>query len=146
MNYTYHTLDVNGVDYESIPPKKIPKSVDTLNRISMMYGGGRNLGLGRTPVDQSIMDEYGLIQLKQSNLSSNKRRWIVYVFEKSYRLIDTSVYYEIIDGKKFTVENTEDFLHKYYIPDIKNVDEFHHETIEKCKAFLERSKGFVSPI
>lgn len=38
--------------------------------------------------DVSIIKEYGLIQLKKSNLSRSKRDWVVWMFEKEYKRID----------------------------------------------------------
>lgn len=35
-----------------------------------------------------IVKEYGLIQLKKSELSRSKRDWVVWVFERRYKKID----------------------------------------------------------
>ena len=145
MQYEYHTLDVNGIDYESIPPKTNSKMLNKLNQISMVMGG-RNIGLGRPQVDQAIYTEYCLIQLKKSNMSASKRRWVVHTFEQSYRKIDTSVYYEILDGRKLTVANTKAFLERHDHQElISEQFDFTKDMIVQCKAFLERSKSFIPP-
>lgn len=84
-------VEVNGIKYESKQeprkPKKFSKSFFTLYSMAMMFGGMDFMPRFKTPdldgVD--IVEEYGLIQLKKSNLSRSKRDYIVRYFESKFK-------------------------------------------------------------
>ena len=87
-------VEVNGVMYEPIARAsqatgKSSKTLAMLSTMAAMFGGMSMYG-GSTPKARpqvDIVKEYGLIQLKQSKLSSNERNWVKYKFEKTYKKV-----------------------------------------------------------
>ena len=84
---------VNGVKYtrkerKQISPSKsnaMKKMLPFMMMAGMMDGGWGIKELERPNVD--IIEEYGKIQLKKSNLSSRQRQWVVNQFESKYQIL-----------------------------------------------------------
>lgn len=101
-------VEINGVKYKQIEeePKKhnYSKSSKLMMMMSMfmmpmmdMYGGGGNRKEKETPkVD--IVKEYGLIQLKKSNLPKSQRDWVVWQFEKYFERLPENFNMELSDN------------------------------------------------
>ena len=86
---------INGISYEPIPQSK-PKRYNTkmasiMAMTSFMYpvidygGGSRNKEYTGPRVD--IVEEFKLIQNKQSKLSKRDRDWVVHKFNQLYRVV-----------------------------------------------------------
>jgi len=91
-------IEINGIKYirkENKPPKKdlslFGMSMMMLSGMASQYyhtsnnntGGSLN---GRVE-NCDIIKEFGLIQLKKSNLSKSQREWVVKEFNKNYERI-----------------------------------------------------------
>lgn len=92
------TILVNGIRYKPITKeaKKVPKYGSRLNGLMMgaMLLGGMdimNFDSGtytrKLDSDISIVEEYGLIQLKKSRLSKWERDAVVRIFERNYEKV-----------------------------------------------------------
>lgn len=85
---------INGEEYAPIEqnPVKVSSKVGVLLGMAIMMGDMAFNGIDhRTPTPKKQIDiikEYGLIQLKKSNLTASERNWVVWQFEKRYRKID----------------------------------------------------------
>lgn len=85
-------IEINGKNYErkQIAQSTHPKMTSKMAAFLMMsmafsgmnMGGGSNLDKELADID--IVKEFGLIQLKKSNLSRSKRNWVVYQFNKHF--------------------------------------------------------------
>ena len=93
------TIEINGVKYAKI--EKEPHSQKNyvnskllpLLMMTGMFSGheyGRRQGSdGGVPDPKiDIIKEYGLIQLKKSNLTKAQRDGVVYTFEKNYKKVE----------------------------------------------------------
>jgi len=87
-------VEVNGVKYESIERQgpKMSKSVASVMMMAQAMGGGLpGLGMGKQyngPQGVNIVEEYGLIQKKESRLSRREREWVVWKFESTFKKIE----------------------------------------------------------
>lgn len=83
-----NTIEINGIKYQQNEPEKRSRAGSRMLALSSMMLAMSGVGMPsfserkRPSVD--IVKEYGLIQLKQSNLSRNDRDWVVYQFERHY--------------------------------------------------------------
>jgi heme oxygenase len=84
-------IEINGKIYERKPmvqnntPKMTSKMAAFLMMGMVLSGvniGGNNISKELENID--IIKEFGLIQLKKSNLSRSKRDWVVYQFNKHF--------------------------------------------------------------
>lgn len=82
-------VSINGEPWQKRPPKAKKRTAGT---ISTFLTTGAVLGAGlpnldghaeSSPID--LATEYALIQLKTSKLSSNKRKYVVWQFERTYK-------------------------------------------------------------
>lgn len=85
-------IEVNGIKYQKIEhkPVRTSKASSKLLMMALMFGGLGlyNSGIKKTQLpDINIVNEYGLIQRKKSNLSSKERDSVVYQFERQYKQI-----------------------------------------------------------
>ena len=90
------TVEVNGIKYSKIektPNKYVNKRILPILGIMGMFGGfkygsrqGSDGGVPDKKID--IVKEYGLIQLKKSDLSRSQREWVVWTFEKNYQKVE----------------------------------------------------------
>jgi hypothetical protein len=85
-------FEVNGVRYKERPRRNPSRSAMRFLTISAMLGGGFEYLSDNNVRDNSgskinLIEEYGLIQLKQSKLSARKRDIVVYNFEMLYEKI-----------------------------------------------------------
>ena len=84
---------INDTLYEEVPRPEKKRSSDMKAIAYMMaatltatYGGGSG-SKGQKP-QVNIVEEFDLIQRKQSKLSRNDRDWVVYQFNRMYRKVE----------------------------------------------------------
>ena len=85
-------ITINGINYErkQMPQNNTPRMSSKMAAFLMMsmafsgmdMGGGSNLNKELADID--IIKEFGLIQLKKSNLSRAKRDWVVRQFNSNF--------------------------------------------------------------
>lgn len=77
-------IDINGTTYK---PKKQPKQSAKMSKLMLMalMFGGLDSGLkSRKRPQVDIIEEFKLIQKKESKLSRNDRDWVVFQFHKRF--------------------------------------------------------------
>ncbi len=81
-------IEVNGVLYKKEQKSKANMSRMGVRLIMMatMFSGLYGSKTKATP-NVDIIEEFGLIQLKKSELSSNERKWVVREFNKHFKKI-----------------------------------------------------------
>lgn len=90
-------VEINGIKYQKIPesPKRFSKSLTPMLMGMMLmaemampeyYGGVKKKK--ETP-HVNIIEEYGLIQQKKSNLSRSQREWVVKVFNENFTIVNS---------------------------------------------------------
>ena len=78
-------IEINGKQYEERPKKASPKMSSFMAATILLAGGMSGLyreDKGFSNID--IVKEFGLIQQKKSNLSKQKRDWVIYQFNKNF--------------------------------------------------------------
>jgi len=78
------TIEIDNKVYQKIQ-RTISKNLDTIDTIYHKYVG--HSFIDRTLFSPNMMEEYKLIVAKKSKLSSSKRRHIVSLFNKNFKLI-----------------------------------------------------------
>ena len=91
-------IEINGLIYES---KKIDvKETDKVSKMSTMllgiasymFIGQGHLGSSKmqksTEPKVNLIDEFGLIQNKQSKLSRKDRNWVIFQFNRNFKLVE----------------------------------------------------------
>jgi hypothetical protein len=84
-------IELNGIKYQQIEqPKRKPMTKTMLSMLMMAEAFNSLDPFNKKPkatpkVD--IVKEFGLIQLKKSNLSRNQREWVVWQFNKNFKPI-----------------------------------------------------------
>lgn len=87
-------IEVNGQKYlviedQPTSPKKFSKSMAMSIFAQMaMMGGDYGPKREKEGPKVDIVKEYGLIQLKKSNLSKSQRDWVVWNFNKRFKKIE----------------------------------------------------------
>lgn len=83
-------IEINGIKY--IPKEQVrikgSSKMATFLAMGMMLGGGIFAEKEKERPVVDIIKEYGLIQLKKSNLSRSQRDWVVWEFERNYTKIN----------------------------------------------------------
>ena len=74
-------ITINGKNYEQKQVRIDPK-MNMYILMAMAFGGHAFKSKGECYVD--IAEEFGLIQLKKSNLSRSKRDWVVSQFNEMF--------------------------------------------------------------
>ena len=79
------------IEYKVIKKEEEPKNNNYafLMTMAMSMGISGRMKTQNTP-SINVVKEYGLIQLKKSNLSKRNRDWVVRRFESNYRKIKTN--------------------------------------------------------
>lgn len=87
-----YTIEVNGVKYKRIEKEVSKKSgkFGAIAAMTMALGGIGINGVNNEPRKRphvDIIKEYGLIELKQSNLSRSDREWVKWCFEQDFKKV-----------------------------------------------------------
>lgn len=91
-------FEINGIKYQKKPepPKRSQRRMPPMLMGMMMmaemampgyYGGPKKR---RDMPHVNIIEEYGLIQQKKSNLSKSQRDWVVSVFERNFIVVPSA--------------------------------------------------------
>jgi hypothetical protein len=83
-------ITINGINYKPVdkqPSRKTSRAFMRIAAISLMFGGMPSLGSNKQRPNVNIVEEYKLIQNKQSKLSKNDRDWVCRCFESNYEII-----------------------------------------------------------
>jgi hypothetical protein len=80
-------ITVNGINYIEREQEKPSKKFQDFMMINALVGINLDnlIKTRKLPENIDIIKEYGLIELKQSKLSSVERRLVVFEFEKKYK-------------------------------------------------------------
>ena len=84
-------LEINGIMYTEIkkqPKKQMSSSMARVVMMATMFGGIGGNEVSKTPNRPSVdlIKEFELVQQKKSKLSRNNRDWIVFEFNKLFKL------------------------------------------------------------
>lgn len=77
-------VEVNGIKYQKVERVPLSRNAGKLLMMATMFGGFPTTKSKPTP-NVDLVEEYGLIQLKKSNLNRAQRDWVVYKFEKTFK-------------------------------------------------------------
>lgn len=82
-------IEINGIKYHKreISTPKISKGLSKVALMAMAFGGYDNNSYQRKRPNVNIVEEFKLIQLKQSKLCRDDRDWVVHTFNKLYKQI-----------------------------------------------------------
>jgi len=91
-------FEINGIKYQKKPEpqrnhRRMPPMLMGMMMMAEMampgyYGGPKKQ---RELPHVNIIEEYGLIQQKKSNLSRSQREWVVRTFEKNFIIVPSAV-------------------------------------------------------
>jgi len=84
-------VEVNGKKYEPIeqPKRKpLPKFAQMALIMSGVYGIGMGGHKKQPSINADYVKEYGLIKNKQSKLPRSNREYIVWYFEKHFKILE----------------------------------------------------------
>jgi hypothetical protein len=90
------TFIVNGIEYIEKEKKESSSSKSSVMKNILPYMMLNDMAMGGYEGDiikeperpkVNIIEEYGKIQLKKSNLSSRQRQWVVKQFESKYQIL-----------------------------------------------------------
>ena len=79
-------VEVDGKSYVYVRPQAISRNLRKIDSITRMFTGESILPR-RPQFTESDLTEFKLIQQKKSNLSRKKREYIVYLFNRNFKLI-----------------------------------------------------------
>lgn len=78
-------MNINGIEYIERPIKDHKPSTASLGLMTVMaMCGGRFHGFKRSMEYDDLINEYTLVQNKESSLSKKEREYVVYLFNKKY--------------------------------------------------------------
>lgn len=84
-------IEIDGVKYQrKEQPKRKPlsKTVTAALMMAVTFGGyGSGLRKNKEVPSVDLIKEFGLIQQKKSNLSRSEREWVIWQFNKYWKLI-----------------------------------------------------------
>ncbi len=78
-------IEINGKQYEERPKKASPKMSNWMAATILLAGGMSGVFKENKEFSNiDIVKEFGLIQQKKSNLTKQKRDWVIYQFNKKF--------------------------------------------------------------